>query len=342
MFSAVLGLFSQDLAVDLGSHRTRIWLRGSGIICDEPTVVAVHKRRDGHRAVVAVGEEAHAMIGRTPDDVEAIRPVRGGRIVDFEVAEAFLLHVVRTIHGRNRMIRPRMAVALPHDVSDMELRAFRDSCEHAGARDVRLVPRPLAAALGADLPVHDASGYMIVDVGAGSTEIAVLSLTGIVTTVEVPGGGDGMDRAITTYIERHHALLIGQPTAEAIKRKLGRATPGAPASTAWLKGRCARRGVPRAIEATSDDVCRSLAPNVRAIAEGVRRCLQQTPPELAADIVDHGVVLCGAGSLLADLDLALRDETGLPVVHAEDPSLAVVRGAGRVLEHAGLMQAVAC
>jgi rod shape-determining protein MreB len=341
MFSAVLGLFSQDLAVDLGTSRTRVHLRGAGTVCDEPSVVAVHTGRDGHRSVITIGDEALPMLGRTPDDIEAIQPIRDGRVVDFEVAEAFLLHLVRRIHGRNGWMRPRMVVPVPHHASDMEVRAVRDSCEAAGAREVHLVPRPIAAALGAGLPIGEPSGYLVVDIGGGSTEVSVLALSGVVSCHVVPGGGTGLDDAIVTWLRKEHELLVGHPTAEQLKIELGAAVRPQPDATAWVKGRCLRRGVPRAVKVDAVAVSEALRPQVHAIADAIRQALHEAPPELASDVVEHGVVLCGGGSLLRGLDVALRDLTGMAVVHAEEPTRAVVDGAGQVLEELELLEAVA-
>lgn len=342
MLSAVLGLFSQDLAVDLGTSNTRVHLRNSGRVCDEPTVVAVQTDRGGHRKVTAIGAEAHPMLGRTPEDIQAIQPIRAGRIADFEVAEAMLLHLVRRIHGRNGWMRPRMVVAVPHHASDMEVRAVRDSCESAGAREVHLVPRPIAAALGARLPVHEPSGTLVVDVGGGSTEVSVLSLNGVVSCEVVPGGGEGLDEAIIAWLRKEKALLVGRPSAEALKIKLGSACDPDPRQQAVVKGRCLRRGVPRAETVSALDVHLALAPHVDQIARAIRKAIEDAPPELGSDIVDHGVLLTGGGARLRGLDLALRDRTGLPVLCAEDPEHAVISGVGRVLDESDLQHAVAC
>jgi rod shape-determining protein MreB len=341
MFSAVLGLFSQDLAVDLGTSTTRVHLSGSGVVCDEPSVVAVLDDRSGRRRVIAIGDQALPMLGRTPDDIRAIQPMRAGRVVDFEVAEALLLHLVRRIHNRNGWMRPRMVVAVPHGASDMELRAVRDSCEAAGARAVHMVPRPLAAAVGAGLPVHQPTGHLVVDLGAGATEISVLSLSGVVACTAVPGGGLGLDEAIIAWCKREHALLVGQPSAERLKLTLGAATRPDLSATAWVKGRCLRRGTPRAVQVSARGVCEALQPAIDAIATGVRKVLHDAPPELASDIVETGLVLVGGGALLRGIDEALRARTGLPVVIAEQPLRCVVDGAGRVLEELDLREAMA-
>ncbi|MBA2319709.1 MAG: rod shape-determining protein [Deltaproteobacteria bacterium] len=331
MFSAVLGLFSQDLAVDLGSTHTRVLARGPAAATVEPTVIAVRTDRRGRRAVIATGAEALPMLGRAPDDTLALQPIRGGRIVDYEAAEAFLLSLVRRIHGRNAWIRPRMVVAVPHGASDMELRAVRDSCESAGAREVHLVPRPVAAAMGADLPIQQASGYLVVDVGGGSTEVSVLSLSGVVASRSVPGGGEGMDDAIVRWVEQHHGLLIGRPTAERVKIALGNAFRAELADSV-VKGRCLALGVPRAVTLQGEEIHRALLPAVAAIGEAIQRTIEGVPPEIGSDIVDHGIVLTGAGARLAGLDLAMREATGLPVIVAENPELAVVAGARRLLD----------
>lgn len=342
MFSTVLGLFSQDLAVDLGTSYTRVHLRSSGVVCREPTVVALHTDREGRRRVTAIGAEARPMLGRTPDEIAAVQPIRRGRVADFEVAEALLLHLVRRIHGRNGWMRPKMVVAVPHHASDMEVRAVRDSCESAGAREVQLVPRPIAAALGARLPIHEPSGTLVVDVGGGSTEVSVLSLSGVVSCRTVDGGGEGMDEAIIDWLQRERSLLVGRPSAERLKIELGTAAYPDPHASALVKGRCLVRGVPRAVTVTAADICEALRPHVDAIGDAIGLAIEDAPPELGSDIVDQGVVLTGGGALLQGLDLALRDRTGLPVVAAEDPDAAVIHGVGRVLDEPGLQMAIAC
>ncbi|HHO54099.1 MAG TPA: rod shape-determining protein [Deltaproteobacteria bacterium] len=341
MLNAMLGLFSQDLAVDLGTSNTRVYLRGTGVVCDEPTVVSVQTDRDGRRRVTAIGSEALPMLGRTPEDIHAIQPIRAGRILDFEVAEAFLLHLVRRAHGRNGWMRPRMVVAVPHHASDMEARAVRDSCESAGAREVHLVPRPIAAAVGASLPVQEPDGTLIVDVGGGSTEISLLALSGVVLSRVVPGGGEGMDAAIIQWLQRERRLLVGRPSAERLKIALGTASHPDPSATSVVKGRCLERGIPRSETVSAADIASALAPHVEAIAVGIRNAISEAPPELGSDVVDQGVVLTGGGSLLRDLDLGLRDLTGLPVIRAEDPEQAVAHGVGGILEDTLLQHAVA-
>ncbi|MCA9494866.1 MAG: rod shape-determining protein, partial [Myxococcales bacterium] len=296
MLASVLGLFSQDLAVDLGTSNTRVQLRTSPVVADEPTVVAVHTDRVGRRRITAFGSEARPMLGRTPEDLSAIQPIRAGRVVDFEVTEALLLHLVRRIHGRSAWIRPRMVVAVPHHASDMEVRAVRDSCESAGAREVRLVPRPIAAGLGAGLPIHEPSGTLVVDVGGGATEVSILSLSGVVASAVVPGGGEGMDEAIVAMLEEDRSLLVGRPSAERLKIELGTAAFPETDRTATVKGRCRVAGIPRSEQISARDVHRALRPHVDAIAEAVRRVVDAAPPEIGADIVDQGVVLTGGGA----------------------------------------------
>jgi rod shape-determining protein MreB len=342
MLSAVLGLFSQDLAVDLGTSSTRIYQRGVGVVCREPTLVAVHTDRRGRRRVMAVGEEARPMEGRTPPDTEAVRPVRDGQIHDYEVAEALLQHLVRRIHGRNAWVSPKMVITIPHCATDMERRALRESCETAGARDVHLVPRPLAAALGAELPVERPSGHMVVDLGGGATEVSVLSMAGVVASRTIPGGGRGMDRALIDFLRGEHRLLVGAPTAEGLKEEVATAMPPTRPKVRRVSGRCLRRGVPRSAEVSAEEAYRAIRGHVEAIGTAIRAVLDQSPPELATDIVDHGVVLTGGGSQLTALPAALREVTGLAVVRAERPASAVVLGAGRILEEMDLLRAVAC
>jgi rod shape-determining protein MreB len=341
MFSAVLGLFSQDLAVDLGTSNTRVRVRNARETADEPTVVTVQTDRAGRRTVTAVGREARPMLGRTPEDLVAIQPIRGGRVVDFEVTEALLVHLVRRVHGRSAWMRPRMVVAMPHRASDMEVRAIRDSCESAGAREVKLVPRPVAAALGAGLEIQEPSGVMVVDVGGGATEISVLSLNGVVASTVVEGGGEGMDDAIIRMLEVERSLFVGRPSAERLKIELGTAADPDPDRHATIRGRCAIGGIPRAEEVSAADVHRALLPHVEAIAEAVRRMVDSVAPEIGADIVDQGVVLTGGGAKLRHLDAALRDRTGLPVVCAERPEHAVIKGVSRILQENALYEAIA-
>jgi rod shape-determining protein MreB len=341
MFSAVLGLFSQDLAVDLGTSNTRVRVRNSRETADEPTVVTVQTDRGGRRTVTAVGREARPMLGRTPEDLTTVQPIRGGRVVDFEVCEALLVHLVRRAHGRSAWMRPRMVIAMPHRATDMEVRAVRDSCESAGAREVKLVPRPIAAALGADLPIHEPSGVLVVDVGGGATEISILSLNGVVASTVVDGGGEGMDDAVLHLLEHERSLFVGRPSAERLKIELGTACDPDPDRTATIRGRCKLGGIPRAEQVSALDVYRALTPSVDRIADAIRRMVDEAPPEIGADIVDQGVVLTGGGARLRNLDRALRERTGLPVVSADRPEHAVITGVSRILSESALYEAVA-
>jgi rod shape-determining protein MreB and related proteins len=342
MFSAVLGFFSQDLAVDLGTSNTRVFQRGVGVVRAEPTVISVHTTKTGQRRVMAIGDEALPMLGRTPDDIEAIRPVRNGQIGDYEVAEAFLLHLVRRVHGRNRLMSPKMVVSVPNSASEMSVRAVRDSCEFAGARDVQLVCRSVAAALGADLPILEPSGCMVVDIGGGATEVAMLSMSDVVCSDVVTGGGEGMDEAIIAYLKRHHGLLVGFPSAERLKVEFGSAWPDGTESWATVKGRCLHGGTPRAVRVTNTEIRTALTEPIAAIAKAIVHVLDIAPPELASDVLENGVVLTGGGALLKGVDTALRHMTGLPVVVADDPMFSTIRGAGRVLEETDLRRSVVC
>ncbi len=342
MFDSVLGLFSQDLALDLGSARTRVYLRGGGVMVDVPSVVAVRTRRSGRQDIVAVGEDAAAMIGRTPKDIEAIRPIRAGRILAYDAADALLLHLVRAIHGRAGWIRPRVVVAVDQGAPEVANRAVRDSCEAFGARDVQLVSKPLAAALGSGLNVEAPSGHMVVDVGAGTTQIAVVCRNEVIASTAVELGGDVFDGAIIRLLKRDHELLIGQPTAERVKRSIGAATEPIPGATEHVAGRCLRRGIPRSVTLGAADVCRALAEPIGAIGAGIRRVLEQTPPEVASDVVDHGVILTGGASQLRNLDLALRGATGLAMLPGDHPEHAVILGAGKALETWEILERVAC
>lgn len=342
MFSAVLGLFSQDLAVDLGTSETRIHQRGTGLVCREPSVVSVHTDALGNRRVAAVGSDAVPMIGRTPADLCAVQPVQDGHVVDFEVAEALLTHLVRQVHGRNQWVAPKMVLATPWGATDMERRALRESCETSGARMVYMVDRPLAAALGAELPVEQPSGHLVVDLGAGEASIALLSLSRVVAHQSVPGGGSAIDAAIVRMMRDRYDLTIGRATAQRLKHELGDASGRADTRKATAKGRCAMRGVPRAVTVTGSDIADALQRPVTSLVRGIRAVLDRVPAELAADVADHGVVLVGGGSRLRGLERVLREATGLPVVRAEHPDSCVIHGAGRILEELDLLDAVAC
>lgn len=341
IFDWFSGLFSNDLAIDLGTSNTLIYVKGKGIVCNEPSVVAVQKDSRGGRKILAVGREAKDMLGRTPGAVTAIRPIKDGVIADFEVTEAMLRYFITKAHNRRTMVKPRIVICVPNGITEVEKRAVRESAESAGAREVYLIEEPMAAAIGADLPVAEASGNMIVDIGGGTTEVAVISLAGIVYSRSIRVGGDKMDEAIIQHIKRRYNLLIGERTAEQIKIQIGNAYPFEEPRSMQVKGRDMIAGVPRTVEISSDEVREALTEPVTAIVDAVRVALERTPPELAADIVDKGIVLAGGGALLSNLDVVLREETRLPVMIAEDPMSCVVLGTGRVLDELELLKVVA-
>lgn len=335
------GMMSTDLAIDLGTSNTLIYVKGRGIVCNEPSVVAVQRDGKGGRRVLAVGREAKEMLGRTPGDVTAIRPIQDGVIADFEVTEAMLRYFINKAHNRRTMVKPRIVICVPNGITEVEKRAVKESAESAGAREVYLIEEPMAAAIGADLPVAEASGNMIVDIGGGTTEVAVISLAGIVYSRSIRIGGDKMDEAILQHIKRRYNLLIGERTAEQIKITIGNAYPWDEPRTMSVKGRDMIAGVPRTVEITSEEVRDALAEPIAAIIDAVRVALERTPPELAADIVDKGIVLAGGGAMLANLDVVLREETRLPVMLADNPLSCVVLGTGRVLDELELLKLVA-
>ena len=333
--------FSKDLAIDLGTANTLIYVKGEGIVCNEPSVVALRKdARDGRR-ILAVGAEAKKMLGRTPGSIVVIRPLKDGVIADFEIAESMLRYFIQKTHNRRYLVRPRIVICAPSGVTAVEKRALREAAEAAGAREVYLIEEPMAAAIGAGLPITEPSGNMIVDIGGGTTEVAVISLGGVVFSRSVRMGGDKMDEAITEYIKRKYNVLIGEHTAELIKITLGSAYPGIEIQTMEIKGRDLVAGVPKIVEISDEEIREALMEPVRQIVESVRIALERTPPELASDIVGKGIVLAGGGALLRNLDVLLREETGLPVSIAADPLTAVVMGAGKVFDHLSLLRDVA-
>lgn len=337
----VLGFFSNDLAIDLGTANTLVYLKGEGIVLSEPSVVAIRRDSRGDRKVLAVGKDAKLMLGRTPGNIVAIRPMKDGVIADFEVTEEMIRYFIRKVHNRKTLVRPRIIICVPYGVTDVEKRAVRESAQSAGAREVYLIEEPMAAAIGAGLPVTEPSGNMIVDIGGGTTEVAVISLAGIVYSECVRVAGDRMDEAITSYIKRKYNLLIGDRTAELIKITIGTAYPADQVKTMEVKGRDLVAGIPKTIEVNSDEIRDALAETVNVIIDAVKKTLERTPPELAADIVDNGIVLAGGAALLRNIDVRLREETGLPVAIADDPLSCVVFGSGKVLDELSLLKEVA-
>ncbi|ORJ62989.1 rod shape-determining protein [Geothermobacter hydrogeniphilus] len=340
MFNAFWGMFSNDLAIDLGTANTLVYLKGKGIVVSEPSVVAVQKDHVGQRKVLAVGMEAKKMLGRTPGSIVAIRPMKDGVIADFDITEEMLRYFIQKVHNRKALVRPRIVICVPSGITQVEKRAVKESAESAGAREVYLIEEPMAAAIGAGLPITEASGNMIVDIGGGTTEVAVISLSGIVYAKSVRVGGDKLDEAIVQHMKRKYNLLIGERTAEQIKIEIGSAYAGDDNPSMEVKGRDLVSGIPKTLEITASEVREAISEPVNAIVEAVRIALERTPPELAADIVDKGIVLAGGGAMLRNLDNLLREETGLPVVQAEDPLSSVVLGSGKVLDELDLLRRV--
>jgi rod shape-determining protein MreB len=342
MFDWLAGLFSHDLAIDLGTANTLVYVRGKGLICSEPSVVAVTDDPKGRgERVIAVGREAKEMLGRTPGSIRAVRPIKDGVIADFEITEAMLSYFMRRAHNRARLVRPRTVICVPPCITSVEKRAVRESALSAGAREVYLIEEPMAAAIGAGLDVTAPTGNMVVDIGGGTTDVAVISLSGIVASRSIRCGGDTMDEAIINYVKRKYNMLIGERTAEDIKLTIGTASPEAKAETMEVKGRDLVAGIPKVVVASSDEIREALVEPIHAIVETVHLTLEQTPPELAADIVDRGIMLVGGGSLLRDFDHVLRQETKLPILRSEDPFTAVVHGAGEALNNLALLKEVA-
>ena len=334
IFNAIWGMFSNDLAIDLGTANTLVFMKGKGIIVSEPSVVAVQTGVAGQRKVLAVGTAAKEMLGRTPGSIVAIRPMKDGVIADFDHTEEMLRYFIRKAHNRKNLIRPRIVICVPSGITQVEKRAVRESAESAGAREVYLIEEPMAAAIGAGLPITEASGSMIVDIGGGTTEVAIISLAGIVYAQSVRVGGDKMDEAIVQYMKRKYNMLIGERTAEMVKIGIGNVyDTGDDPVTMDIKGRDLVSGIPKTLEVTSDEIR-------EAMAEPVRISLERTPPELAADIVDRGIVLAGGGAYLKNMDTLLHNETGLPVVVAEDPLSCVVLGSGKILDQLDLLKQV--
>lgn len=333
MFSKLRAMFSADMAIDLGTANTLVYVKGRGIVLDEPSVVAISETR-GKKQVLAVGDEAKLMLGRTPGNILAIRPLKDGVIADFEVAEEMIKHFIRKVHNRRTFVSPEIVVAVPSGSTAVERRAIEDSTLSAGAHRVHVLEEPMAAAIGAGLPVAEPTGSMVVDIGGGTTEVAVLSLGGLVYSRSVRVGGDAMDEAIAAYVRRNHNLLVGESSSERIKKEIGSASIPADGEgkTIEIKGRDLMNGVPKEVTMSERQAAESLAEPVGAIIDAVKVALEHTAPELAADIVDKGIVLTGGGALLGNLDLVLRHATGLPVSIAEDPLSCVALGTGHCLE----------
>jgi rod shape-determining protein MreB len=338
MFRKFFGLLSSDIGIDLGTANTLVFVRDQGIVLREPSVVAVQA---GTNKVLAVGNEAKRMLGRTPGNIVAIRPLKDGVIADFEITEAMLAHLISKAHGGRRMVRPRVVIAVPSGITEVEKRAVKDSATHAGAREVYLIEEPMAAAIGVGLPIQEAAGNMIIDIGGGTTEVALISLAGIVFSRSVRVAGDELDEAIVQYLKRNFNLAIGERTAEEIKIKLGSAIKLPKEISMEVKGRDLVAGLPKTITLTSQEVREALAEPLNSIVDAVRTTLERCPPELSSDLVDRGMVLAGGGALLRGLDQLLRDETGLPVHIADDPLSAVAEGTGRVLSEIEVLRSIA-
>ena len=340
IFDWFAGLFSNDLAIDLGTANTLVYVKGIGIVTNEPSVVAVQRDARGGKKILAVGKEAKEMLGRTPGSIVAIRPMKDGVIADFEITEAMLRYFIERAHNRRTMVKPRIIICVPYGITEVEKRAVRESAESAGAREVYLIEEPMAAAIGAGLPITEPSGSMIVDIGGGTTEVAVISLAGIVYSKSVRVGGDKMDEAIVNYLKRKYQLLIGERTAEQIKIAIGTAYPDENIQSMAVKGRDLVAGIPKTIEVNSEEIREAIMEPVNTIVEAVRVALEKTPPELAADIVDKGIMLAGGGALIKNLDILLREETGLPIMIADDPLCAVVLGSGKALDQIDILSQV--
>jgi len=337
IFDFLWGLFSNDIAIDLGTATTLVYVRGKGIVLREPSVVAVDR---GSNRVRSVGAEAKRMLGRTPSNIVAIRPMRDGVIADFEITESMIRHFIRKVHNSRRMSRPRMIIGIPSGITEVERRAVRESAERAGAREVHLITEPMAAAIGAGLPIQEPAGNMVVDVGGGTTEVAVISLGGIVVFKSARIAGDELDNAIIMHVKREYSMFIGERTAEEIKIKLGSAFPLEQEETMEVKGQDLVAGLPKTMTITSEEIRNALEEPVSEIISAIRQTLERTPPELAADIVDRGMVLTGGGAMLRGLDKLIGEETKLPVIIAENPIDCVVLGAGKALEELDTLREV--
>ena len=341
IIDTLLGYFSSDLAIDLGTANTCVYVKGRGVVMNEPSVVAVKKDRKGMNRVLAVGNEAKRMLGRTPGNIVAIRPMKDGVIADFEVTESMLRYFITQVHNSRRLVRPRIIICVPTGITQVEKRAVKESAQSAGAREVYLIEEPMAAAIGANLPITEPTSNMIVDIGGGTTEVAVISLAGIVYCQSVRVGGDKMDESIMHYIKRKYNLAIGLGNAEIIKHEIGSAYPGDHDQDEYeVKGRDLVSGIPKYLKITSGEIREAIAEEVESIVHAVHIALEQTPPELAADVVDRGIVLSGGGSLLKGLDQLIKEETALPIVLVDDPLSSVVIGSGKVLDNLDILKDV--
>jgi rod shape-determining protein MreB len=341
IFDSIIGWFSNDLAVDLGTANTLVYVKGKGIVANEPSVVAIQDHDGRSKRILAVGKEAKDMVGRTPGSIKAIRPLKEGVIADFDVAQKMLEYFIRKTHNnRKSFVRPRIIVSVPIGITEVEKRAVRESAEAAGAREVYLIEETMAAALGAGMAVTEPGGNMVVDIGGGTTGVAVISLAGIVVSKSVKIGGDRLDESITQYVKSNYSMLIGERTAEMVKIRLGKAMGNGDVGSMNVKGRDLRAGIPKTVEITSEEVREALSGPLNSIVEAIKQTLERTPPELAADIVDNGIVLTGGGALLGGLDTLINDATGLPVSVAEDPLTCVVLGSGRALDELDLLKEV--
>ena len=338
MWSSFLSLFSNDIGIDLGTANTLVYVKDRGIVLREPSVVAIQA---GTKRILAVGDEAKRMLGRTPGNIVAIRPMKAGVIADFEITEAMLRYFIKKIHNRRKVVRPRIIIAVPSDITEVEKRAVKDSATHAGAREVFLIEEPMAAAIGVGLPVQEPAGNMIVDIGGGTTEVALISLAGIVFSRTVRVGGDEMDECIVQYMKRVYNLMIGERTAEEIKMTMGSAYPVEEETTMEVKGRDLVAGLPKTLTITSEEIREALQEPVSSIIDAIRITLERCPPELSSDLVDRGMILAGGGALLTGLDKLIAEQTGLPVHLADDPLSAVAEGTGVVLNELNFLRKTA-
>jgi rod shape-determining protein MreB len=342
MIDAMKSLFSTDLAIDLGTANTLVYVKGKGIVSNEPSVVAVYRDPRGNQKILSIGEEAKEMLGRTPGNIIPIRPMKDGVIADFEVTEQMLRYFILKAHNRRTFVRPRVVVCVPSGITPVERRAVKESAESAGAREVYLIEEPMAAAIGAGMPIIEASGNMVVDIGGGTTEVAVISMGGIVTSDSIRVAGDKMDEAIIQYVKRRYNLFIGERTAEQVKVTLGNAFPSEDdADSMEVKGRDVVSGIPKVMELASAEVKEAMTEPLNSIVDIVRATLERTPPELASDIVDKGVVLTGGGALLKNIDVLLRNAVNLPITIIDDPLSTVVMGSGKLLDDRDLLREVA-